>query len=747
MQFKKRAIALITAFIFIFSSAAFSVNADIDLSNIDNLVQNGGFEEGVAAWQSSYNVRDADEANPAYEGTKYGQLWGAGWQIYQEISVEKNTDYMLSFAYKNIVINGNSNQLRVYVTGDGIAVGKPAPANGNSLIGASDPKNPKEAGVLYDIKSEWTKINERFNSGDNSTIYVAFVNYGYGVGTDYKGECIDDVFIGCIAPETTETKISGISESGNALHAITKVGDPIGDKVIDSDFRWQISDDENGIWEDIHDSAESKYEIKKADIGRYIRYAAVPQSEAPDGSIKRGKEKYSKALLIKPASDNISIDISALMNGIFIGTKSDAEQCDTDNSIGGYILNREELEKYISDNNALTSGNISYSADIYGTKRAVSAKDGKDLTINLNGNGFQAINVLMTYKQIPENEQYVVVEYTDGSSEQFEYEAGSVMEKNNSLICINDTPLGVYGIEDNADRQDCGFVYSYTFNTDEEKEIETIEFPYSSTGDELLVFAVTGTRVGAAALEQMISRKITGLPQTITKDNRSDIEEIISLAEICTERGGNPEKISGYNEIKKLLIDVEKYEVKIGLYNFTAEITFSGSIDKKSIGYDTVSVEGLDNTQYDIEKIINDGKIIGIKIIVINRFDYNTKNIVISKDIASEYEPNFEIGHENRYSLVPKKILEANNVICEINNNVLNVNVSVKNNSDEQQSCYIVCGVYTDENEMIYSAAEKKIIEPGNTITFNKSETVGESGKKAKLFIWNSPESLKIIYQ
>ena len=148
----------------------------------NSYVRNGSFEDGNADWEGGYTVyRTSKGQGDAYEGDAYARTWGSGWSIRQMIEVEKDTNYQLSYAYKNESTDPSvSNYLRVTVAGEA-GLNDGYPADKKSLIGVSQETTNEDgtvtrAGRQCPLTTEWTVVNEFFNTGDNTKIYLAMKN-------------------------------------------------------------------------------------------------------------------------------------------------------------------------------------------------------------------------------------------------------------------------------------------------------------------------------------------------------------------------------------------------------------------------------------------------------------------------------------------------------------------------------------------------------------------------------------------
>lgn len=167
-----------------------------------NLIVNGGFESGKDGWdRETFNVVQGD----AYEGEQYAAHWGAGSFMYQRIPVERNTEYTLSFAYKNQNPE-HSNKLRIVVTGNQGLNENGRPNEEIYLLGDTENR-----GNVYEIVSDWTKVTETVSTGENDEIYLCIIHdYTYGYD-GYKGPLFDDF---SLTPKRANMLINGGFESG-----------------------------------------------------------------------------------------------------------------------------------------------------------------------------------------------------------------------------------------------------------------------------------------------------------------------------------------------------------------------------------------------------------------------------------------------------------------------------------------------------------------------------------------------------
>lgn len=731
-KMKKLLCGMITAASLMTITLVFPVSASPNWDELTNLAVNGGLEEGQIGWET-YRFNMVNDGT-AYEGDYYMSIWGAGSWNAQIIPVEPNTDYLLHFAYKNpgelnnmiriIIADGNG------IDGDGYAVNKPSLVN--------DPNDTRD-GKKYPISTDWTEVDEYFNSGDTDRLYVVFKHdYTYGY-TGYTSPKMDDFRLAKASPIVTEAAYYGIAEPGRTLRAAEKVSDPAGEALGESEYRWQISDRKDGDFEDIKGANSKEYTVQKSDAGKYIRYGLIPKSTTDTGYQLTGTEAFSEAVLVGAASANLPIDLSGKANSLGLGTKKEAEA----SAETGAILSMDGLKKLQNESNALMSGDIAYQLINDGDKRVLSSQNGA-LTVPVGGGNYDQLHVLMAAWNPTSEAKNIEVRYDDQSQETAEYVPGDIQTKTDDLTVLNQTPIGLYGTGEQTDEPDQGYLYSYSFTVNPEKGVTSITFPEA---ENLMVFAVTGKQVEGEALKKLIETRIAELPEKITTSNREAVEKILSLAELYEANGGNTDEIKGYEKISKLFTEVKACTAESTLYDTTVKIRFTQPVLAAFLGYEMIKIDGLDSTQYEIEPIFEGEQAMEVNVIVANDFQYTAKTITLSDSVACAYEPNFTLGAAYKYTFTPEKLFSAERAECKVEQGELSINADLKNNSSAEQTYYLVCGVYTDENEMIAAYTEAKTLAAGETANIAHTQTVGENGTKAKLFIFNDQNSLKVIYQ
>ena len=694
------------------------------LTKRDTII-NGSFESsvrgGYEGWINGvFNVVTGNESRPAADGNKYGSLWGGGSTIYQPVHVTPNTYYELSLKHKI----GEANKISVL----GIGVAAQIDSDGLPLPGTAPILNAKTNTV--NCSEDWTEYKVSFNSGDNTVLNIALSNQSWeGNAT---GASFDDVKLIKIAPSLEKVYVDGAAVINGSLKAEPRVTAPSGWNLSENIYRWQNSNEIDGIFNDIQNADSKEYTVKKSD--KYIRVGVTPVCEK-DGEYMYGTEVFSDVIAVR-GQGNTAIDLADSFNGTLIGGKDEAQS----DNINGYILNRDKIAENLNESNALECDGIWYGLSLYGDKRTVRSSN-SDMVISVKNQNFNSLNVLMTYTDIPEDEQKAIINYADGTSETITYNAGSINELSSGVKSVLNEPIGMYGA-DGDEVTDKGFLYSYTFNTNPELAVDNITFPGESTEDKLIIFAVTGKAVSGDVLKTIIENRIAALPKTITANNRKEIEAIEDFGEQYRENGGNPDEITGYSDMTKLLIDVKNCTFKSGLYDFTIDLTFTNNIKSDSLTYDSIKIDSLNETQYSIEPIGDNAA----RIKIINYFDYPAVRLTVGRSVCSAYEPNFDLGYVYSREYTPEKLFAVSNIDCKAESGILSAAATVRNNGTETQSCYIVCAVYSENNEMLTCVTKSSTLQPGAEYNYSERRSFDGVGKTVKMFVWNNSEEMKLIY-
>ena len=163
-----------------------------------NLISDGDFENitrtnstatgaDIGAWKTGFGWGadvNKDEHHSGSQSLKLVQerSWGTDFSVYQQIAVEKNTAYKLTFWYKS-----NETLACEVVTKHGFTY----PYGKSDIILAHT-----VVGTFNDSAPGWKEVTLNFNSGDNETLYVQFDANALDHGvSDTNYAYIDDVSV------------------------------------------------------------------------------------------------------------------------------------------------------------------------------------------------------------------------------------------------------------------------------------------------------------------------------------------------------------------------------------------------------------------------------------------------------------------------------------------------------------------------------------------------------------------------
>lgn len=524
----------------------------------DNLIKNPGFEEGNHDGDCVYNWFGhlGWIGNSAWSGKGLGvpivdgghsgaycASWGS-WgvrQLAQHVNVEKNTNYELKFWYKTNV-DGRNPKVELSVV-DGVYLVDTTLDEGTRM---NTPSTELLKPEIINAPDEWTEVERTFNSGDCDTIVIKLMN----VENEDKLVLFDDFSLYSVgAPVAENVRMSGYPSVGQKLKLYADTRDDFGGVMQESEYKWQISDD-GSAWSDIADAAEREFVIDESHKGKYIRGGVVPVAAKADGSsARKGAPTYSSGVQILAATSYDPQELN--VSGTFIGTSEEAaEIADIDKTIDGYILGTSGLT---IENNAIMHGEIAYSVDLNSADRALKIGS-DDTTVSLQELNAKKVNVLMTYTQaFGEATNKVVLNYTDGTSEEMTYTPGMLSSLTDGADNVNSAPLGLYAtaaIPGESDKNDEGYIYSYTFDANMSKTIKSITF--CGTGsDSILLLAITLQESSKDDIKLMAENAIAEL-KDFKYEDKQKITDALALVEKYVEFGGSEDEISGIAELNAL---------------------------------------------------------------------------------------------------------------------------------------------------------------------------------------------------
>lgn len=488
----------------------------------DNLITNGDFSEKGDAdrvakdwkstswwqWQWMENVGRDNSAGMHLTSTK------TGWQtLEKEVAVERNTDYTISYYYKQ-PDPGHTFQVKGLTTG-------------TSIISEQWMRN---------VLSDWTRVEYTFNSGENDSIKITFKQM-CDVGGDMSAvdAYVDDVELYARRPEITGISVSGYASVGESLTVYTKTFDFFGDEIKEPQYQWQVS--ENGEdWTDVEGATEKIYEITESDIGLYLRVKAIPVSESKDGTVRNGKEAFSKMLKACEMTAHFPVDISSYFNEKAIATADELN--------GTVVLDKVGVENAVNENNVILHNEIPYIFELNSENNGIRTKADEDLIIELGNEYLSSLNFAFSYSEIPQDEQIAVIKYNDGTTQEIVYTPGNIFEKSEGAV--NSNAFGMY-MEDGTKAEDNGYIYSAEFEMEKVAAIESVTFPCAKTGDKLTIYALSGTRVDKNIIKEKIEEEILAIPENIKPTDFVKLDNIEESAKTYELLGGNTADISGFD--------------------------------------------------------------------------------------------------------------------------------------------------------------------------------------------------------
>lgn len=495
------------------------------LSNVyaaENLVKNGDFfEKGDANrqakdWTSSSWWQWQWKENVGIDGTPGMHLTATktGYQtLRQDIAVEKNTDYVLSYYYK-----------------------QPDPGHTFQLTGLTQNEAIISEQWLRGVLTDWTKAEYTFNSGENENIRIVLKQM-CDVGGDkaVADVYVDDISLYARRPEITDISVSGYASVKESMTVYSKSIDSFGDSIKEPEYNWQFSED-GEEWTDIEGATEKTYEISEKIAGLYLRVQVTPVSEGKDGKVRLGKAEVSKTFKVSEMKADFPIDISVYFNEKLIADESELN--------GAIVLDKAGIEKAIGESNALIYDEIPYVFELNAENRGISSNVDEDLVIELKNEYLSSLSFAYAYSSAPAGEQSAIIKYNDGTTEEFVYSAGLIAEKSESAI--NQDAFGLFE-EDGTKEADKGYIYSNKLEMGKIAGIESITFPASKTEGKLIVYALSGERVDKEVIREKIEAEILNIPENIKPTDFGALDSIEESAKTYELLGGNVSDISGFD--------------------------------------------------------------------------------------------------------------------------------------------------------------------------------------------------------
>jgi len=386
------------------------------------------------------------------------------------------------------------------------------------------------------------------------------------------------------------------------------------------------------------------------------------------------------------------------------------------------FIHRTSMKTFLDAEGMLTSKNTGVKYDFSTVLKADYKETGAVITtgansgysVNFGDKEFNTLNFIATSRKEVNNSKVdiadykVIVNYTDGTSEEKTltiYGANT----SNSLVVAN--PKLIYGYN-TAVTTETYNMFEYVIPVN--KSVKSLTFKNGQTP--IILFAVSG----ANYLHVNIENKISSLPDTVTQDNISQIETLISeIDELLNEfvaAGGNVNSISNiskYNALKPLFPTVESINFNNDKQFLIVEAVFSSEISEETVnGYITLNDEKTEATE---KTFSHDGGKTKVKLKFKHYRNYDkTHNFVIekgAKDIASglgmikNFETEallqapFKVSDFKVIKTADSSLVESlegfGSTEIKVGANLTNIAVS------EGQSYIVVMGLYGNNNELI----------------------------------------------
>mgnify|MGYP004602791801 CR=1 FL=1 len=684
---------------------------EVTIPTESETIVNGDFENDID--NLGWTVDSTD-----YFGISETEKFAGNRSLRLKVETAQNKDY--STYRQNVnVIAGKEYQLRFYCKN----------AAGRTMVkvnyGKDSAGKTKTLQTTITNVGDWKLYTADFTA-EMETISIFIQNY---VG-QYDNELyFDDFKLIRHEPQITGCDLFGYAVAGNTIKAETEAVDLYGDTIDEIQYQWQIKT--SGGWSDIAGETTDQYTISKDDKDAYLRVAVTPVSIDKDKVKRTGDTVYSKEIAVLADGNNKIINISNSFNGKFIGSKSEA-----DDASSRIMLAAENANRNI--NNAFMVGNIPYDIPLNGDKRGTKSTNG-DISFGMGGSYYKKLNCLMTYTDAAADEQKAVIEFGDGSTKEITYNAGLLND--DSTSDAKNINIGAYV---NGEKED-GYIYSYTFDVEDIKPIKSISFP--NCEDKLIVFAITAENPDISDLKGIIDDKISNLSQPITLKDKEAITEIQKYIELYETLGGKKEDIENYELIANITIGIKEVTAVNSLYDFVIDITFTNHIKTDSVNRENVSIEGMDNDRYYIAPISDENGVRGIKVTVLNYFDYPEIKLNVSENILCDSEPHFSLGENRKFTYATAPLLKLTDENFTAKSGKIEFSARLLNESETDLPYYIVAAVYSEENEQLYTIEKSGTLLPGESKTESETITDAELPENVytKTAVFNSKEGMRII--
>ncbi|MBE6749886.1 MAG: hypothetical protein E7560_01815 [Ruminococcaceae bacterium] len=162
-----------------------------------NLIVNGDFEDGMTGWNPEEGKTSGATIYTASSGTNLTKTLGSlnRWIVSDAITVEANTDYVLTFDARSTAPNESGTKTLVYIESDNQPDGK----------GKVSEHEDRWDMINDAINNTWITKEIRFNSGNNTTIYISIDESSTGYWSYFDNICLKKVMSDDSSPITNST--------------------------------------------------------------------------------------------------------------------------------------------------------------------------------------------------------------------------------------------------------------------------------------------------------------------------------------------------------------------------------------------------------------------------------------------------------------------------------------------------------------------------------------------------------------
>lgn len=738
---KKKISVLISAVMLITTVAIPNIMVSAAVTVPTNIATNPGFDDNKTGWWGGVQNRALTNAalltivTDSTTGNKYATSYaGLGYCIGKTLETEQNTSYMVKFKFKGagaVSVGNAKRNAQAGVADENLVQLNP--------INYNTSQNSVRGNNFSNDSTQWTEHIEYFNSREYTQVFIEITDMGS------TKICIDDMEIYEIDPQVDTATVAGFADVGRKVKINAKIYDFCGDSVGIHEVQWKRGESATGPWTEIIGATDHTYEIKGEDVGKYISYDIIPVTVNSALGRKEGAISQSQAIYVQSPTQYIALDLSAHFTGKLITTQEESFYCTSaKDNIDRYTLKSESFT--FGASNEFMCGGVPYAIDVISDRRAIH-KNG-DVTISLGGETLSKLHVLMAYAQAPADlNQTAVVTYNDDTTQDVSYTAGLIAEKTEIESLVNNEPYGMNGVGNTDDDLSRGFLYSYEFDLDNNKEAKTITFPLSETEGKAVIFAVTAEALSGEELKAAIEAKIAQITTNISSATKEKVQTIMRQVERYAGAGNDATLIEGYSVVSGLLIEVAN--ATLTNENTTAKITvnLTNPVKAEDINYDNIKVNGYDSSKYYFT--FTGETTDTFEINVINDFNYSGLNLTIDRALKCANAPYFTLDEDFRKSFTQTKVNEITvNQPLAINGTNVSGSIDYKYNGTGSTTYQVYIIVYGANNKMLYAnTAYTGTLSQNQTVDIDINETIPSGAQSVNMFILDGANTMQILYR